>query len=122
MFLHARRPLGKGLKHETRLLLLAILGPLPIALLALALLWISSYQTELKVTLTLVVGFWWWASASVLHHRIVFPLRTLANLLAALREGDFSLRARAARRDDALGQVQIEANALADVLREQRLG
>ena len=31
--------------------------------------------------------------------RVVRPLQTLANLLAALREGDFSIRARGARRE-----------------------
>ena len=52
----------------------------------------------------------------------MFPLRTLSNLLAALREGDFSIRARGAHRDDALGEVMREVNALGDTLREQRLG
>ncbi|MBN8248623.1 MAG: PAS domain-containing sensor histidine kinase [Verrucomicrobia bacterium] len=58
----------------------------------------------------------------VLVHRVVFPLQTLANLLGGLREGDFSTRARGAMRDDALGEVFLEANALAETLREQRLG
>jgi nitrogen fixation/metabolism regulation signal transduction histidine kinase len=51
----------------------------------------------------------------------VFTLRTLANLLSALREGDFSLRARGASLDDAMGEVLIEVNALGDMLRGQRL-
>ena len=42
----------------------------------------------------------------------MFPLRTLSNLLAALREGDFSIRARGANRDDVLGEVLREVNAL----------
>jgi nitrogen fixation/metabolism regulation signal transduction histidine kinase len=43
-------------------------------------------------------------------------------LLAALREEDFSVRGRGARRDDAMGEVMIEVNALSETLREQRLG
>jgi nitrogen fixation/metabolism regulation signal transduction histidine kinase len=47
---------------------------------------------------------------------------TLSNLLAALREEDFSVRAHTARPDDALGEVFREANALSQTLQDQRLG
>jgi PAS domain S-box-containing protein len=53
---------------------------------------------------------------------VVFSLQTLSNLLAAMREEDFSLRGRGARADDAMGEVMIEVNALSETLREQRLG
>ena len=46
----------------------------------------------------------------------------MANLLEALRESDFSFRARGARRDDPLGETLFEINALADTLRDERLG
>jgi two-component system, NtrC family, nitrogen regulation sensor histidine kinase NtrY len=49
-------------------------------------------------------------------------LRTMTNLLAALREGDYSIRARGARPDDALGEVLLEINSLGETLRVQRLG
>ena len=39
-----------------------------------------------------------------------------------MREGDFSVRGRAARHDDALGEVMREVNTLSGTLREQRLG
>jgi nitrogen fixation/metabolism regulation signal transduction histidine kinase len=55
-------------------------------------------------------------------NKVVFPLQTLSNLLAALREGDYSLRARGANPYDALGEIMIEVNALGETLREQRLG
>jgi len=50
------------------------------------------------------------------------PLQTLSNLLAALREGDFSIRGRHSRNDDALGVALDEANALAATLRRERYG
>ena len=53
--------------------------------------------------------------------RAVYPLNTLANLLEALREGDYSLRGSRARRGDAIGEVVIEINTLSQTLREQRL-
>jgi nitrogen fixation/metabolism regulation signal transduction histidine kinase len=52
---------------------------------------------------------------------VVLPLQTLSNLLAALGEGDFSIRARGARGGDPLGEVMIEVNALVETLRHQRL-
>jgi len=73
-------------------------------------------------TLTVVIACVWWGFALAAQGRVVRPLQTLSNMLAALREGDFSIRARGARRDDALGEVIIEVNALGATLREQRLG
>ena len=52
----------------------------------------------------------------------VRPLQTLANVVAALREEDYSFRARGANREDALGQLSLEINALADTLQAQRVG
>jgi two-component system nitrogen regulation sensor histidine kinase NtrY len=57
-----------------------------------------------------------------LHERLIYPLRTLSNLLAALREEDYSIRARGARSDDALGEVMIEVNELSRLLYDRRLG
>jgi nitrogen fixation/metabolism regulation signal transduction histidine kinase len=54
--------------------------------------------------------------------RVVVPLQTLANLLAALREHDFSLRGRSVNPDDPLGAALAEVNALAETLHHQRLG
>ena len=68
-----------------------------------------------------VVGVWTGCSFSV-RHRVVLPLQTLSNLLAALRESDFSIRARGASGDDPLGAVMLEVNVLAATLHEQRLG
>src|SRR5580700_9023968 len=64
----------------------------------------------------------WLSFAFTAQSRVVFPLRTLSNLLAALREGDFSIRARGANEGDALGEVFREVNALGETLRQQRLG
>ena len=64
----------------------------------------------------------WLAFAIVLRERVVRPLQTLSNMLAALREGDYSIRARGADRDDALGLAFLESNLLGETLRAQRLG
>jgi two-component system, NtrC family, nitrogen regulation sensor histidine kinase NtrY len=115
-------PARRRMKHETRILLYAALGPLPAVAVALVLLWTGAYSPKVQWTLTVFVLGVWAAAAAALHERVVFPLRTLSNMLAALREHDFSLRARGARPDDPLGEVMIEVNALGETLREQRLG
>ena len=45
-----------------------------------------------------------------------------SNILAAIREGDYSIRGRRALSGDALGEVMLEVNDLGQTLREQRLG
>jgi nitrogen fixation/metabolism regulation signal transduction histidine kinase len=117
-----RGRVGRWLTHDRRVLLMALAAGLPGTLVALALLWTGPYQQKLAWTLTLVVVGLWLAVASALRERVVFPLQTLSNLLSALREEDFSIRARGSRRDDPLGEVLIEVNALADTLRTQRMG
>lgn len=75
---------------------------------------------------------WWWGlglpvlvaslvAVARLREQVVYPLYTLANLLEALREGDYSLRGSRAQRGDAVGEVIWEVNALSQTLREQRL-
>jgi len=54
--------------------------------------------------------------------RVIRPIQTISNMIAALREDDFSLRARGATTADDLGLVFLELNALGETLRQQRLG
>jgi two-component system nitrogen regulation sensor histidine kinase NtrY len=68
-----------------------------------------------------IVGVWLGFAASV-KNKVAFPLQTLSNLIAAMREGDFSIRGRGSTSPDALGEVIREVNALGVTLREQRLG
>jgi nitrogen fixation/metabolism regulation signal transduction histidine kinase len=85
------------------------------------LLWQCDYEVQTRLTLAALILFIWLATAFLIRSKVVFPLRTLSNLLGALREGDYSLRARGARLDDALGEAIWEVNALTESLREQRL-
>ena len=64
----------------------------------------------------------WMFAVSMLLEQIVRPLQTLANVVAALREDDYSFRARGGRRNDAMGDLALEINALAGMLQVQRLG
>jgi two-component system, NtrC family, nitrogen regulation sensor histidine kinase NtrY len=110
------------LAYETRLTLLALMTGLPALLVALFLLWTGGYGARAYWTAVVLLGGFWWVCAYALRERVIRPLRTLSNMLAALREEDFSIRAQSARTDDALGEVFQEASSLSRTLREQRLG
>jgi nitrogen fixation/metabolism regulation signal transduction histidine kinase len=111
----------KDLTHERRILLMALLAGLPGLVVSLTLLLSGPYSTKLRVTLAILTALPWLAFAFAVRGAVVRPLQTLSNLLAALREEDYSFRARVPRREDALGDVMREVNALAVALREQRL-
>ena len=108
--------------YEGRIVLLALLAGLPGSAATLILLWTGDYPPKIVWTVTVMVVAVWFGVVLVIRERVVFPLHTLSNLLAALREGDFSVRGRAPRPDDALGEVMREVNSLGGTLREQRLG
>jgi two-component system nitrogen regulation sensor histidine kinase NtrY len=112
----------KELTHEHRILLLAMVAGLPGSAVALVLLWTGDYSEKVAWTLTVVIVVVWFGFASAVRSRVVYPLQTISNLLAAMREEDFSIRGRGARLADALGEVMREVNALGETLREQRLG
>jgi len=88
---------------------------------ALILLWDGAFSPRVQWTLTLIVLGTWLGFVASLRHRVIFPLQTLSNLLAALREGDYSIRGREASVNDPLSEVTREVNALAQRLRDQRL-
>jgi PAS domain S-box-containing protein len=112
----------RSLSHDRRVLLLALAVGLPGGALALALLWLGDFATQLRWALTVLVVGGWIGLALAVREQVVRPLGTLANMLAALREGDFSIRARVGDGSDPLSLTYLEVNALEEILREQRLG
>src|SRR3989440_7963078 len=99
---------GKRLKHERRILLLALLTGVPGLILALALLWLGDFAPRTQWTLTILVVVAWLAIAAALREHVIRPLQTISNMLAALRERDFSMRARGSNPADALGLLRSE--------------
>ena len=110
------------LYYERRIFLLAVMAGLPGSAVALIILWTRIQDPKVQWTLTVLIVGCWLGFAGAVRERVVYPLRTLSNLLAALQEGDFSVRARGAEIDDALGEVMQQVNAMGGTLREQRLG
>ena len=109
------------MRHEQRILWLALVAGIPGSGIALIMLWSGDYTAKVQWTLAVLILAVWLGAAFGVRQRVVFPLQTLSNLLAALREGDYSIRGSSARKDDALGEVTREINALADTLRWQRM-
>src|SRR5450432_2653743 len=112
----------RHLSHEGRLTWLTLGAAAPALLIALALLWFGDFSAKVSWTLTLVIAGCAFGFLASGREHTVRPLQTMSNLLAALREGDYSIRARGARTDDALGEVLLEINQLGETLRVQRLG
>lgn len=110
------------LRYQTRILILALLSGAPGVAVGLWLFWTGPFEQRTLWTFTLLIVSVWIGASFALRERVVRPLQTLSNLLGALREGDFSIRARGARGDDALGLALLEINTLSETLREQRLG
>lgn len=110
------------MKFERHIFLLSLMVGLVGSMMSLLLLWSSDYAIRTQLTFTFFIIVAWLGFVFSLKAKVAFPLRTLSNLLGALREGDYSLRARGACQGDALGEVIWEVNALGQSLREQRLG
>lgn len=116
-------PRKRRLAHENRILVYALLAGLPGVAVAT---WLMATSPDIDTkefwTLGLLVFGFWLGYALAAREHVMRPLQTMANLLTALREGDFSTRARGANRDEPLGDVMSEINLLGGVLQEQRLG
>ena len=119
----ARKPPRKRarLPYERRVSLFALLVALPGLLVGGVFIWLQPWTLESKFALLFAVLFLWWLLAMALQEQTTRPLQTLANVISALREEDYSFRARGAAADDALGELSLEVNALADLLADQRI-
>ena len=116
-----RRSRATRLLFERRVALFAVLAALPGIAFGTTLIWTSAWPRDMKLALTGLELFLWLVLTLVLLDQIIRPLQTLANVVGALREEDYSFRARGAVPNDALGELALEINSLADILTEQRL-
>jgi len=110
------------LSHDRRIFLLALLAGFPALVAAAILLWILPTTDLLRGTILGALVLGWLLAARAAQLRFIRPLQVIANLLAGLREGHFTLRAREEESDDVLGAVRREVNTLQETLKEQRLG
>ncbi len=112
----------RSLSLDGRVFLFAFLAGLPGCVFLLGWLWGRPHDNELRWTLSILILGVWLGLARAAQMTVVRPMQTVSNLLAALREEDFSFRARGRGGEDALSQVLFEVNTLAETLKYQRLG
>ncbi len=119
----ARQPQRKRVRllYERRVSLYSLFVALPGLLVSAVFLWYQPWTLESKLTVFFLELFVWWILAMALQEQATRPLQTLANVVASLREEDYSFRARGAVPDDVLGELSLEVNALADLLSERRI-
>jgi two-component system nitrogen regulation sensor histidine kinase NtrY len=120
-----RLPLGRSgrrLSFELRLRIWLYLLGIPTVLLSWTLLRQHAVEASVQMMALLALSLVWTFAVSLLMEQMIRPLQTLANVVAALREDDYSFRARGARRGDAMGDLALEVNALATMLQGQREG
>ena len=110
------------LAFENRAFFLAMLAALPASVTAYLLLLHSDLQPPFKWGLSVAITVSWFAACWWFRQHLQHRLRTVSNLLAGLREGDYITKGRGARQGDALGEILLEANSLADTLHRERLG
>lgn len=112
----------RRIPHEQRVFYYALLSAVPALIVSGTLLYTGDFTPKVQWTLGLFMVACWLGFCFSVREQVIRPLHTMANLLTALREGDFSVRARGANRDDPLGDVMSEINMLSGILQEQRLG
>ncbi|HZQ19103.1 MAG TPA: ATP-binding protein [Terriglobales bacterium] len=107
---------------ERRITRFSLLLVIPGLIVSGSLIWQQTWSLESKSILfgaellaCLIIG-------ASLHDHVVRPLQTLANVVGALRDEDYSFRARLAVPNDALGELSLEVNSLADLLAQHRTG
>jgi len=109
------------LLYEHRISLYSFLVAFPALLVSTVLVWMQPWSTSSRLALTGAELFVWWLLALALQEQTTRPLQTLANVIGSLREEDYSFRARNATADDALGELSLEVNALADMLSSEKV-
>jgi nitrogen fixation/metabolism regulation signal transduction histidine kinase len=115
-----RRGAPRARNLELALVLLVLGGAFPAVVLAFVFLWLWDLTPEVRWTLALVVvGVWIMAAASA-RQLTVRSLNLIANLLGALREGDYSIRGLRAKSGSSMAMVMREVNDLGSTLQRQR--
>jgi len=109
------------LNFDTRILLMTLAISLPGAIVAELFLWIGNHSLALKWPVTLFIVVTWMIGSSMLHAQVIRPMQTLSNMVAAIREEDFSFRLRGGGREDSLADLIFEINSLAIRLQQQKI-
>src|ERR1051325_8606248 len=114
------KPKKVRLLYARKVSLFSFLVALPGVIVSGFFIFQETWTVQSKIGLFVLILIAWGLLAMTLQENATRPLQTLANVVAALREEDYSFRARNAVATDALGELSLEVNALADMLADQR--
>lgn len=109
------------MNFERRIVLTAVAAFLPAALCAMVLALTGDFTPKVLWTVLAILAVGGVTATYVVREQLTYPLRTMSNLITALREEDYSLRARGAAREGALGDLMAEINALAELMESRKL-
>src|SRR5262245_49772645 len=115
-----RRGAPRARNLELVLTWLVLLGGLPAIAIAVYYLFSQPHTPEVRWTLLVVVFLVWMGAASAARQLAVRSLNLVANLLGALREGDYSIRGLTAKSGSSMEMVMREVNDLGSTLQRQR--
>ena len=99
---------------------LVLLGGAPAVVAALMYLFKTADTPEVRWTLAVLILGIWWAAAASARQLAMRSLTLIANLLGALREGDYSIRGPGTRPGSSMALVMREVNDLGSTLQRQR--
>jgi two-component system, NtrC family, nitrogen regulation sensor histidine kinase NtrY len=111
----------KRLRFQNRVLVLVLLTVAPAWVATVILLTVSDTTPPVRYTIVGFLSLGVVIGLVAIRRHVVRPLQTLANMLEALREGDYSMRGRNVDPEDAFGEVMVEVNTLSRTLYDQRL-
>ena len=114
------RPLS-FLSYERRIIGTALLAVVPLAGAAALLVWTGDYPAIVSWTAGVLIAATLGVATFALHEVIAYPLRTLSNLVSAVREEDYSVRARDLEGGETFAEVLAELNELSAAMRDRRL-
>ncbi|MBV9495828.1 MAG: PAS domain-containing sensor histidine kinase, partial [Acidobacteria bacterium] len=109
------------MRFEVRIMLTAVAAVVPMLVAALVLLYTSHAPARAIFTVIFFAAVSMFIATYLLHERLVYPLRTLTNLISALREDDYTLRPRDLHAGDVLGEVMQELDTLREAIESRKL-
>ncbi|HVE69786.1 MAG TPA: ATP-binding protein [Thermoanaerobaculia bacterium] len=109
------------LGYERRIVGTALLAVIPLAVAALMLVWTGDFPEVVLWTIALLIAISLLVILWAMREVIVYPLRTLVNVMSAMREQDYTTRGREAADGTVFGDVMSELNDLSATMRQRHL-
>ena len=118
----SRKPAARKISSEQKLFFSVLLSSVPVVLLLVFVFTDADISTLTKVVIASVCGLWLLAVAASVKEKFVYHLRTLSNLIEAIRTEDYSMRSSRVRDPGELAELYQQINSLTTQLKDVRQG